>query len=72
MKSPFISIVVPTYNSTENLRRFLYSFLTSTYKNFEILVNDNLRTTDNTLDVITETKARGLDVVCLRENKMMV
>lgn len=51
--NPFISIIIPIYNSSKYLRRCLDSILNQTYTNFEcILVNDG--STDNSGEVCNE------------------
>ena len=46
-----VSVVIPTYNRSEELKRALESVLSQTYKNFEVIVVDN-HSTDNTDDVM--------------------
>ena len=41
MNKPFISICIPTYKRTDLLKKLLDSILIQTFKNFEILINDN-------------------------------
>src|SRR5690242_21670698 len=41
MIDPLISICIPTYNRPELLRTLLDSIQKQTFKNFEIIVNDN-------------------------------
>jgi arabinofuranan 3-O-arabinosyltransferase len=71
IQPPTISVVVPAYNSAHLLRDFLGSFLTSVYRDFEIIVNDDVRSTDDTRQVTEEFRARGLAVRYLRENRSM-
>jgi len=47
-----ISIIVPTINSAIYLNAFLDSLTSQTYKNFEIIVNDDLKTEDGTKGVV--------------------
>ncbi len=42
-KSPFVSIIVPSYNSEKTILRTLKSLLNQTYKNFEVILVDNSR-----------------------------
>lgn len=67
----FISIIVPTYNSYNNLKDFLESFLISSYKNFEIIINDDTRTNDNSEKLYIEYQNKGLDIKYIKENKSM-
>src|SRR5438445_118084 len=41
MSSPFISICIPTYKRTDLLKTLLDSILQQSYKDHEILINDN-------------------------------
>jgi glycosyltransferase involved in cell wall biosynthesis len=65
---PVISIIVPTRSSARTLSRLLSSLTQSEYKNFEVVVNDDLRTDDNTKETIVAFRRRGLAVSYLREN----
>lgn len=48
MKNGLISIIIPTLNSKIHLRRLFLSLKQQTYKNFEVIVNDDKRTIDGT------------------------
>jgi predicted O-linked N-acetylglucosamine transferase (SPINDLY family) len=52
---PFVSIVVPSYNRAEDLRRCLYSILAVDCDDLEIIVSDNA-SPDHTQDVLAEFK----------------
>lgn len=71
MNTPLVSVIVPTYQSAENIKLFLESFLFSTYKNFEIIINDDIRTIDNTAEIVSEYFKKGIQVQLIRENKSM-
>ena len=49
--SPFFSVVIPTYNCADYLKRALNSVSSQTYQNFEVIVVDN-SSTDHTEDVL--------------------
>ncbi len=49
--NPLFSIIIPTYNRSNELRRALLSVLNQTFKNFEIIVIDD-GSTDDTSDMI--------------------
>lgn len=68
---PLVSVIVPTFNSENNLRRFLESFKDSTFKQYEIIVNDDHRTTDNTATVINQARENEIPVRLIKENTMM-
>lgn len=70
MSNPLVSIIIPTYNSWKNLSCFLDSFLTSKFKNFEIIINDDKRTSDNTEKLIKNYKDK-LNIIYLKENIKM-
>lgn len=57
LKSPLVSIVIPTYNQANYLREALDSIIAQTYVNWEtIVVNDGSR--DNTIEVMQEYATR--------------
>lgn len=49
---PFISVIVPTYNSSAFVLRTLSSVLSQTYRHFEILISDD-GSSDGTIEVVT-------------------
>lgn len=51
----FISIVIPTFNQAEFLDRALLSLVSQTYKNFEVIVIDNM-SSDNTKNIYQKYK----------------
>lgn len=53
--TPFISIVIPTYNRARFLGRSVRSVLNQTYKNFEVIVADDA-STDDTAEIIKTFK----------------
>ncbi len=50
--SPLISIIIPTYNRAQLLKRAIESLLKQTYQGFEIIVVDDA-STDSTAEVVT-------------------
>lgn len=70
-RPPAISVVVPAYDSAVALRGFLASFLNSAHQDFEIIVNDDLRSSDDTPAVVGEFQRRGLRLRYLKENRSM-
>ena len=70
MKEPLISVVIPTFNRLELLKKALSSALSQTYKNLEIIITDD-KSTDGTREfcenlsdprikyVINETRAKS-------------
>jgi glycosyltransferase involved in cell wall biosynthesis len=58
--NPVVSVVIPTFNRADLLRRCLDSLVEQTFHNFEVLVCDD-GSTDNTADVVMEFNNR-LDI----------
>ena len=57
---PLVSVVIPTYNGSKLIGRAVQSVYSQTFKNFEIvIVNDGSE--DNTLNIISNLKARVID-----------
>lgn len=56
-KDPAVSVVIPTYNRSEQLRRCLESLVTQTFRDFEVLVCDD-GSTDSTREVASEFRDR--------------
>ena len=61
-KPPFFSVVIPTYNCADFLKRALSSVFVQTYQNFEIIVIDN-SSTDNTQKVLKNYSNQKLKVI---------
>lgn len=53
-----ISIIVPTLNAGYHIELLLISLISQTYKNFELIINDDLKTTDNTRELIKKYSNR--------------
>jgi GT2 family glycosyltransferase len=53
VKQPLVSVVIPTYNRRQKLKRLLISVLKSDYRNIEILVVDDA-SADGTLDEVKD------------------
>ncbi len=51
MKSPLISIVIPSYNKVKYIKKTLDSIINQSYKNFEVIIQDG-GSNDGTLDII--------------------
>ena len=65
--SELISVIIPAYNKSEELRASLASLLSQTYRNYEvIIVNDG--STDNTAHIIDEFK----DKFCSRKIRFKI
>jgi glycosyltransferase involved in cell wall biosynthesis len=71
MKQPLVSVIVPTKNSAHFLSDFLESFINSNDKRFEIIINDDVHTNDDTKKVISRFKNKGLPLKYLQKNTSM-
>ena len=58
---PFFSVVIPTYNRAEELRRCLTSLQVQTFQDFEVLVCDD-GSTDHSKTVAEEFEKQGLNL----------
>ncbi len=67
MRSPKISVVLPTYNRPDYIVLSLRSILNQTYKNFEVIVLDDA-STDNTDQVVTSFKDKRIVYVKNKKN----
>jgi glycosyltransferase involved in cell wall biosynthesis len=65
-KSPLFSVVIPTRNRADLLRRALQSTQWQTYDDFEVVVFDNA-SEDNTAEVVHEFRDSRIRYVCARE-----
>jgi len=59
MNSVFFSVIIPTYNRCNLLKRAINSVLTQTYKNFEIIIIDNY-STDKTYEAVKDLKKKNI------------
>jgi glycosyltransferase involved in cell wall biosynthesis len=65
--SPFISVVIPTYNHAHFLKRALQSVLDQNYSNLEILVIDN-HSEDNTDEIVLEFNDERIKLFKIHNN----
>ena len=68
--TPLISVLIPTYNRKELLKRALDSVLKQTYKNIEIYVSDNA-SADGTLELMQEYSKNDKRIIYSRREKNM-
>lgn len=55
--NPFVSILIPTYNSSQYISDTIMSVIDQSYKNFELIIIDD-ESTDNTLDILDYFKEK--------------
>ena len=60
--TPYVSVILPTYNRGHVIQTAIQSVLNQSYKNFEILVVDD-GSTDNTPEQITRVQDRRLQYI---------
>ena len=68
--SPLVSVLIPTYNRKELLKRAINSVLNQTYKNIEIYVSDNA-STDGTFEFMQEFSKNDKRIIYSRREKNM-
>lgn len=56
MATPFVSIIVPTYNRAHLIKKTLFSLIQQSFENYEIIVIDD-GSTDNTEEVVASLKS---------------
>lgn len=65
---PRLTVIVPTYNSRANLADLLASLNASSFRDFEVIINDDRRSTDDVPGLAASFGAQGLVVSCIRDN----
>lgn len=66
--TPLVSVLIPTYNRKELLKRALDSVIKQTYQNIEIYVTDNA-STDGTLEFMNEYSKNDNRIIYSRREK---
>lgn len=67
LNNPFISVIMPVYNSEHYVKDAIESILNQTYKNFEFILVDDA-STDSTFEILKEYKKKDKRIILL-ENK---
>lgn len=62
LKTPEISVIMPTYNSEKYLSAAIDSILAQTFKNFELLIIDDM-STDNTRSIVKQYKDTRIKLI---------
>lgn len=62
-----ISVIMPTYNRENTIKRAIDSVLNQTYRNIELIIVDDY-STDNTEKIISEIKDKRLKYIKLKKN----
>ena len=58
---PLVTICIPTYNSSETIKKTLKSLLNQTYKNLNIIIVDNA-SKDNTIKIVNSFKNKKIKI----------
>ena len=66
-KLPFVSIIIPTYNSEKTIIKTLRSILKQTYKNYEIIIVDNSQSS-KTINLIKKLKNKKIKIYSIRNH----
>jgi len=66
-----VSIVIPTYNARPLLDECLRSLENQDYREFEVILNDDPRSSDGTELLAEQMRERGMSIKYLRENSSM-
>ena len=67
MLEPLVSIIIPTYNRAELLKRAIQSCLDQTYKNIQVVVVDDA-SEDNTPEIVQRFKDSRIKYIRLPKN----
>ena len=69
MSEPFVSIVMPVFNASANLRRAIFSVFNQTFYDFELILVDD-HSTDQSLKICRELEKKDprVKVIALEKN----
>lgn len=63
-ETPLISIVVPMYNAEAYIEKCLVSIISQSYKNIEIIINDD-GSTDKSIEIVAEYQKKDSRIICI-------
>ncbi len=66
-KLPYVSIIIPTYNSEKTIRKTIKSLLNQTYKNYEIIIIDNSKNS-KTVNLIKKFKNKKIKIFSIEDH----
>jgi len=69
-KQDLVSVIIPTLNAGYLINDLLRTLADQTYKNIEVIINDDPRTNDNTKEVIEKYKNQ-LNILYIQENNSL-
>ena len=68
MRSPTVSVIIPTYNRGHLINRAINTVLVQTFQDFEVIVVDD-GSTDNTIEVVNRLSDDRVSLLKINENR---
>ena len=66
--NPYVTVVVPSYNHAQYIKKCIMSIINQTYKNFQLIVIDD-GSSDNSVDIIQDLSEMYGFTFIVQENK---
>ena len=63
----FISVIIPTFNSSQTIQSNINSIKKQTYENFEIIIIDN-HSTDETINIIKKNNLKNIKIIIEKDS----